>query len=100
MKRAGDVLAELLRRARIQLDNPHSSIVTSWPRIVGEDLASHAHLADVDRGRMMVEVDHPAWLQLLQMQERRIVREVARRYPQLEVTRMTSVLRRTDPRSK
>ena len=97
MKRAGDVLTELLRRARIQLDNPHSSMARSWPAIVGEDLASHAHLADVDRGRMLVEVDHPAWLQLLQMQERRIVREVARRYPQLGVTRMTSVLRRTEP---
>lgn len=99
MKRAGDVLAELLRRARIQLDNPHSSVANSWPRIVGDDLASHARLADVDRGRMLVEVDHPAWLQLLQMQERRILSEVSRRYPQLEVTRMTSVLRREGPPS-
>ena len=98
MKRAGEVLTELLRRARIQLDNPHTSISRSWAGIVGDDLASHASLVDIDRGRMLVEVDHPAWLQLLQMQERRIVTEVARRYPQLQVTRMTSVLRRDDAR--
>jgi len=97
LERAGDLLTILLQRANIDLANPHSSVAENWRKIVGADLASHANLADVDRGRMVVKVDHPAWLQLLQMRQRQIIAEVGRRYPQLGVTRMTSVLGKGTP---
>jgi len=92
MQRASELLTILLQRANIDLADPRAAVAENWRRIVGTDLASHASLADIDRGRMLVEVDHPAWLQLLQMRERQIISEVKRRYPQLGVTRMSSIL--------
>ena len=88
MYRAGDLLKEVLARAGFDPDAPEARIYRMWDDILGHDLAGRARLRDIDRGRLLVEVDHPAWMQLVQMRQRQILRRVARRFPALGITRM------------
>lgn len=88
MYRAGDLLKQVLARAGFDPDAPEARIYQVWDDILGHDLAGRARLRDIDRGRLVVEVDHPAWMQLVQMRQRRILRRVARRFPALGITRM------------
>lgn len=88
MYRAGDLLKEVLARTGFDPDAPEARIYRVWDDILGHDLAGRARLRDIDRGRLLVEVDHPAWMQLVQMRQRQILRRVARRFPALGITRM------------
>lgn len=88
MYRAGDLLKQVLARAGFDPDAPEARIFQVWDDILGHDLAGRARLRDIDRGRLVVEVDHPAWMQLVQMRQQRILRRVARRFPALGITRL------------
>lgn len=95
MYRAGDLLKEVLARAGFDAQAPEARIYRVWDEILGRDLAGRARLRDIDRGRLLVEVDHPAWMQLVQMRQRQILRRVARRFPALGITRLHLVVSRT-----
>ena len=88
MYRAGDLLKEVLARAGVDAEAPQARIYRVWDDILGHDLAGRARLRDIDRGRLLVEVDHPAWMQLVQMRQGQILRRVTRRFPALRITRM------------
>ena len=97
MYRAGDLLKEVLARAGFDAGAPEARIYRVWDAILGGDLAGRARLRDIDRGRLVVEVDHPAWMQLVQMRQRQILRRVQRRFPELGVTRMHLLVSRGVP---
>ncbi|MDE0026087.1 MAG: DUF721 domain-containing protein [Spirochaetaceae bacterium] len=97
MYRAGDLLKEVLARAGFDAQAPEARIYRVWDDILGRDLAGRARLRDIDRGRLLVEVDHPAWMQLVQMRQRQILRRVARRFPALGITRLHLVVSRVPP---
>ena len=94
MYRAGDLLKEVLARAGFDAQAPEARIYRVWDDILGRDLAGRARLRDIDRGRLLVEVDHPAWMQLVQMRQRQILGRVARRFPALGITRLHLVVSR------
>ena len=97
MYRAGDLLNEVLARAGFDAHAPEARIYRVWDDILGHDLAGRARLRDIDRGRLLVEVDHPAWMQLVQMRQRQILRRVARRFPALGITRLHLLVSRAPP---
>ena len=86
MYRAADLLKEVLARAGIDPQSPQAQIYRLWDELLGADLAGSAWLRDIRRGRLEVEVDHPARLQLVRMRQREILRRVRRRFPELAVT--------------
>lgn len=86
MHRAADLLKEVLARAGVDPQAPQALIYRLWDDLLGADLAGSAWLRDIRRGRLEVEVDHPARLQLVRMRQREILRRVRRRFPELAVT--------------
>ncbi len=58
---------------------------SSWRTIVGEKIAAHSRPGDIERGILHVEVEHPGWIQLLQMQQSTILASVRKAYPELEI---------------
>ena len=86
MHRAADLLKEVLARAGFDPQAPQALIYRLWDELLGADLAGSAWLRDIRHGRLEVEVDHPARLQLVRMRQREILRRVRRRFPELAVT--------------
>ncbi|MFP4373030.1 MAG: DUF721 domain-containing protein [Spirochaetaceae bacterium] len=85
MERAGDLLEAFLRLHNITGGEEYVAFFKSWHRIVGTDIAAHTRVTDIRNGALKVEVDHPGWMQMLQMRKDEIVRKVGVTYPQLEV---------------
>lgn len=52
----------------------------AWRETVG-DLASHCVLRDLTAGSLLVDVDHPGWMQLFQMKQEEILQKLRRRFP-------------------
>jgi len=63
----GDILKQYMRERGWLEGNPYEPLFKEWRKIAGEGIASHARLVDVHNGILLVEVDHPGWLQMVQM---------------------------------
>jgi len=73
MKRAGDVLRELLKQKGWEAADPYLPLFRCWPQIAGPQLAARSRLVEVEGGLLVVEVDHPGWLQMLQLRKAAIL---------------------------
>lgn len=62
----------------------------AWAELVGEDIASHSKLIELEHGTLTVLIDHPAWHQALDTRIGRpaLIQAINRRYPQLQVRRL------------
>ena len=85
MERAGDLLESFLKLHNISGGEEYVAFFKSWHRIVGTDIASHTRVTDIKNGALKVEVDHPGWMQKLQMKKEQVLQRVASQYPQLEI---------------
>jgi hypothetical protein len=63
----------------------YADFFSSWGNVVGPRLAAHSRVADIDKGFLIVEAEHPGWIQLLQLRQSTILEDVARRYPELSL---------------
>ena len=88
MERARDALNRFFNLYNLEAGREWSEFFSRWVNLVGEDLASHTRVSDVKNGAVIVEVDHPGWMQLLQMRRGNVLAEIARRYPQLGIRSM------------
>ena len=69
MKKVGDLLREYLRDRGWLSGSPYEPLFSRWREIAGEAIAAHARLADVRDGFLLVEVDHPGWIQMVRMRQ-------------------------------
>jgi predicted nucleic acid-binding Zn ribbon protein len=69
VKKVGDLLREFLKQKGWLEGNPYQPLFLQWQKIAGESLAAHARLLDVRNGLLIVEVDHPGWLQMLRLRQ-------------------------------
>jgi len=103
MKRAGDIVLDLFKERFgpefLETARSNASLFTSWQKIVTEvwprkdgdgieDMpaaATHSQIKELDKGVLLVEADHPGWIQILQTKQSELLSAVQRRYPELEV---------------
>ncbi|MBA7621137.1 hypothetical protein ES703_28494 [subsurface metagenome] len=85
MKKAGEILKSLLDEEGKRNAHLYSSFFRGWQKIVGTSLAEHSRVYDIKNKILLVEVDHPGWLQRLHFKKRAILRLVRKLYPELDI---------------
>ena len=85
MERAGDILKYLLDKTGRRNAHLYSSFFRGWQDIVGISLAEHSRVFDVKNRFVLIEVDHPGWMQKLNFQKEVILRRLKRLYPELDI---------------
>ncbi|MCA1754644.1 MAG: DUF721 domain-containing protein [Spirochaeta sp.] len=88
MKKAGDILKTFFDRSVLAEGEKYLRFFGAWDQIVGPDLSAHAKAIDIVHASVVVEVDHPGWLQLLQLRERNVLKSLHQRFPDLKITGM------------
>ena len=79
------ILEKLLARLHCDDSNPYAGLHRQWMDIVGVDLIAHVKLADVKGHTLVVEVDHPAWSNLVLMRKKQIIGRVRSAFPALDI---------------
>jgi hypothetical protein len=77
------LLSSFFDADKLRRGERYSDFFSSWPALVGARLAAHSRVVDVDKGLLVIEADHPGWIQLLQMRQTGILDAVAQRFPEL-----------------
>lgn len=85
MKKADEILNKILDEKNRKLGASYTSVFGSWSHIVGESLAEHSRIYEIAGGCLLIEVDHPGWMQLLLMKKNKILRSVKRKHPTLAI---------------
>jgi hypothetical protein len=85
MDKAGDLLKSFLSFYNLEKGQMYVSLFSGWKDLVGEDIASHARATDIRRGALLVEVDHPGWMQIIQMKQSFILKSIEKKYPELGI---------------
>lgn len=93
MKKAGDILGDYMRNFHTNIETGYSSVFKGWSKIAGEDMVSHSSVKDLTNGILLIEADHPGWIQLLQMRKKKILKNIHKFYPELEVINIRFILK-------
>jgi hypothetical protein len=83
VKDVSSLLSNFFDADKLSRGEKVSSFFASWASLVGPRLAAHSRVMDVHNGLLVIEAEHPGWIQLLQMRQSGILEDVARRYPEL-----------------
>jgi hypothetical protein len=86
MKRIGELLAGFFDEETLKKAEGYNGLFSSWRDIAGESVASHSRIVELDRSVLLVEADHPGWIQILQTRQKSLLFAVRRRFPKLTVT--------------
>jgi hypothetical protein len=84
-KKAGDLLKAFFDFERYDPGGRIHSVYQNWQNIVGEKLAAHSRIIDISSGIIHISVDHPGWIQLLQIKQAIILENIGKRFPELDL---------------
>ena len=85
---ATDALKHLFDRLMPENSSGYSGLFSGWEEIAGPDMSMHVAVVDVVNKSLILEADHPGWIQKTRMMQSRILKEVNDRYPELEISRL------------
>jgi hypothetical protein len=101
MKKAGDLLSALFDEKLMKKAQGYSDLFSSWAEITHKQgiaaAAAHSRITELERFVLLVEADHPGWIQLLQTKQRELLTAVQRRFPELTITGISFRLSRNPP---
>jgi hypothetical protein len=98
MKKAGDLLSVFFDEGVMKKAQGFSSLFSSWTAIVTENniptAAAQSRIKELEGSLLLVEADHPGWIQILQSKQRGILNAVRRRFPDLTIAGVSLFLSR------
>lgn len=99
MTKAGDFLSAILDNRTFGKAKEYSRLFSSWEQLTikhgAAAAAFHARIQDVQRGIIMVEADHPGWIQLLQTKEYALLADLQKTFPELNISGIAFKLSKT-----
>ena len=102
VKRAGDLLTELFREydpQTLETARITAGLLSSWEIAAGEArvpaASAHSRIRDFDRGVLLIEAEHPGWIQLLQTKQNQILNSYQKKYPELDIQGISFCLSKT-----
>jgi len=83
IKDVGTLLAAFFDEAKLRRGGRYAQFFESWNAVVGERLAAHSRVVDLDKGILMIEAEHPGWIQMLQLGQTKTLEALSARFPDL-----------------
>jgi hypothetical protein len=85
IKSVSDLISTFFDRDMAAKGESYGNFRSAWSGIAGERLADHSQPVDIRHGVLIVETEHQGWTQLLMFQQERMLEEIRRRFPELEI---------------
>ncbi len=86
MRKVGDILKDYLSERGWLTSNPYAPLFAGWNEVAGSSIAAHTRLVDVHAGVMIVEADHPGWLQMARMRKEALLSAARAVAPEARIT--------------
>jgi hypothetical protein len=106
VKRVGEILSFFFNKSlsedMLETAEGYSELFSSWAGITEKNgipaAAFHSRIVELEKAVLLVEADHPGWIQILQTKQTYLLKTVIRLFPDLEIRGISFRLSR-DPLS-
>jgi hypothetical protein len=68
-------------------------------RVNALKLRDHSKVREIERQRLVIETDHPGWIQILQYKQCQLLSAAQRRFPNLDIERISFVMMKKEKNS-
>lgn len=85
IRTAAELISALISPKAAEAAGTWAKVTGAWPALAGDRAAPHSRIADLENHVVTVEVDHPGWVQLLQFRQSRLLEEMRRKFPALDI---------------
>ena len=92
MKKAGEILSAFLDKETLEKAGQMGKLFSStvWSDILNScklsQGISHSRIAELEKTVLLVEADHPGWIQLLQTKQSELLNVTRKRFPEITFT--------------
>ena len=98
VQKASDLLDSIFTDIFSKTPQGGADLERGWKKVLqkisgGEKLAAHSRITDLKNDLLHIETDHPGWIQLFNMHQKRILKELKKEFPELSVKGFSFVLR-------
>jgi predicted nucleic acid-binding Zn ribbon protein len=98
VKKAGDILASILNDEVFKKAQGYSELFLSWELLTEESniaaAAGYSRIKELEGSILLVEADHPGWIQILKTKQKELLNSIHRRFPQFSITEISFRLSR------
>jgi putative pyruvate formate lyase activating enzyme len=99
MKKVGDLLAYFFDQKTLASIHTWSKLFSAWPSIAAKHkiaaAESHTRVVEFDRRVLLIEAEHPGWIQILQIKQSELLHEFQSRFPDLDIVGISFRLSQT-----
>jgi len=96
MKKAGDVLLTLFDQKFVTKAQGYTNLFDSWTDITAKNgiaaAAAHSRIKELERGIVLIEMDHPGWKQILQTKQSKLLNDFRIRFPDMNIVGISLLL--------
>jgi predicted nucleic acid-binding Zn ribbon protein len=93
MKKAGELISSILNNINedgLKKARTYSEFFLSWTLLTEESgiaaAADHSRIKELEGSVLLIEADHPGWIQILSAKRKTLLEGVHRRFPDIPVT--------------
>jgi predicted nucleic acid-binding Zn ribbon protein len=93
MKKAGDLIPLILNNLNedgLKKARTYSELFLSWTLLTEENgiaaAVDHSRIKELEGSVLLIEADHPGWIQILFAKRKTLLEGVRRRFPDISVT--------------
>jgi len=100
MKTAGDILSALFDEQFAEKAHGYTNLFNSWADITAKNgisaAADHSRIKELEKGIVLIEMDHPGWKQILQTKQSKLLHDFRYRFPKLDIKGISLILGKPD----
>lgn len=85
MRSAKELIEVIFDRETSEQAAYYSKLFTQWENIVGSREAAHSKIIDLRQKMLIVETDSSSWLQILELKSSKILADVKKAFPELNI---------------
>jgi hypothetical protein len=89
VKKAGDLFSAILDEKALGKAREHSRLFSVWKQLNNKHgiaaAANHSRIQDIRHSILIVEADHPGWIQILQTRESELLSDLQKSFPRLGI---------------
>jgi hypothetical protein len=98
MRTVGEILSAIFDERMMKKAEGYSELFESWAEITAKNgiasAADHSRIKELDRGILLVEIDHPGWKQIVQTKQGKILDDFRARFPDMNISGISLMLGR------
>ncbi len=76
MKKASEFIDSLMNSFKLEEHSTSLDLFSTWESMAGADIGAHSTLKEIDGNTLVVEVDHPGWIQIISLRKKEILNKL------------------------